>query len=163
MLVYVPVETGMAKSALAPLGAFLRVAVPINPTRKPYIKRKPPTYGGKPISMPQGRYRSKFLIIDDKTAPGTYQYAFEWSTTVLHYYMSEYYKGRAIPGEFAIHDANMAFWVHFEAQIVKAMPDIQKFIKKYKPTGYAKHQERISEWRAEHLGDNTGGSFETPF
>jgi hypothetical protein len=164
MIVYVPVETGMAKSALAPLGAFLRVAVPIEPIRKPYIKRKPPTYGGKPISMPQGRYRSKFTIIDDKTAPGTYQYVFEWSTTVLHYYLAHYYKGYGLPGEFAIHEANMAFWTHFETQIVRAMPDIQKFIRRYKPRGYAQNQQTIVDWKIEHMGDNSRGSgWDTPF
>ena len=31
----IPVETGMAKAALQPLGKFLRVAVDIRPTRNP--------------------------------------------------------------------------------------------------------------------------------
>jgi hypothetical protein len=74
-----PVVTGAAKSTLVPLGRVLRVAVPVNPV-------------GKRDRRELGESSQSFKIIDDKIRGNKrYEYSFEWSTDLLHYYINEFY------------------------------------------------------------------------
>lgn len=75
-----PVLTGAAKSTLAPLGRLLRVAVPVSPV------------SGEKDRRGLGESSQQFKIVDDKIHGNKrYEYSFEWSTDLLHYYINEFY------------------------------------------------------------------------
>lgn len=118
LVVHIPVQTGMAKGALQPLGRFLRVAVPVRPVRKPYYSK---LEGG--ISEPGfGAQKTDFYFRDDKSHPMSFIYEFTWSTDVLHYWLQEFYNGKAIPGEIAMRDAEEAFQLHIVNAINRRLP-----------------------------------------
>lgn len=120
LVVEVPVQTGMAKGALQPLGRFLRVAVPIRPIRKPYYSHL--EGGEQTISF--GAEKTEFVIKDDKSNGGSFIYEFSWSTDVLHYWLSQYYRGKALPGDIAIQKADDAFLQHVQSTIDRRLPAI---------------------------------------
>lgn len=121
----VPVQTGMAKAALMPIGRFLKVAIPIKPTRKPYFSQ----LEGGIQSIPFGVQKSTFRIEDDKSHPLRFIYVFEWQTDVLHFWLQKFYKGGHIPGEISIVLAEKAFEEHISVTVDRRLPtDIGDFI-----------------------------------
>lgn len=78
-----PVVTGAAKSTLVPLGRILRVSVPVRPQPD-----KNGYYRGD--RRAEGQREQKFRIVDDNNKGRKYIYSFEWSTTLLHYYLNEF-------------------------------------------------------------------------
>jgi len=82
-----PVVTGTAKSTLVPLGRFLRNVggLQVNPTKSQ--KGKGPGVG---------QAASDFEIIDDRNAPGTLNYQFNWSNSIEHYFINEFFKASHI-------------------------------------------------------------------
>lgn len=76
---HVPVYTGMARGSLAPLGRFLRVAIPIrmNPNA---AKRVRPGY-----SQQAGEALGVFTFQDNSNGV----YTFSFNTEVLHYYLND--------------------------------------------------------------------------
>lgn len=127
MITHVPVETGMAMGALQPLGRFLRVAVPIRSRRKPYFSKLEGA-SSDPVS---GAARSTFVIKDKFSSLQGMVYSFEWSTEVLHYYLRQFYQGRALSGEEAILEAEQAFTNHVVSTIQRRVPQsLQEFIMK---------------------------------
>ena len=119
MITHVPVETGMARGALQPLGRLLRVAVPIRPRRKPYFSKLEGT-----VSEPSaGADKSEFEIIDDRNRLTDMLYSFTWTTNVLHYYLRQFYNGSALAGEDAIREAEKAFFDHIESTIDRRIAD----------------------------------------
>lgn len=75
VIVKVPVWTGMSRGSLIPLGAFLRVKIPITP-----VASKP---GMGPLA---GSLRSSFNF----TKRGT-SYSFEFDESVAHYTINEFF------------------------------------------------------------------------
>jgi len=75
VILKVPVWTGMSRGSLRPLGAFLRVAVPISPV----ASRK--NYG-----IQAGANASAFKFSKEGT-----KYIFEFDEGVLHYTINEFY------------------------------------------------------------------------
>lgn len=114
----VPVETGMAKATLQPLGRFLRVRVNVRARRKPYFSK----LEGTQQSPASGETAQDFKITDDKSNPRSFMYGFEWSTSVLHYMLREFYRGAAVPGEDAIEEALKAFENHLVTTIERRLP-----------------------------------------
>lgn len=126
VIINVPVETGMAKATLIPLGRFLRNVggLGINPSRKPYFSR----LEGVTQEIDAGLVKQDFEIQDDKSSPLSFVYSFEWSTSVLHYWLAQYYKGNALPGEEAIEEGAIAFQEHLVSTIVNRLPHFADFI-----------------------------------
>lgn len=125
MVIEVPVETGAAKGALKPLGTFLRVAVPIRPRRRPYFSKLE-----RGIQSPElGASRSRFEIIDDRVTLFGGLYSFTWSTEILHYYLSIYYNGNAIPGERVIEEARADFLNFVRIELARRLPTLAPFIR----------------------------------
>lgn len=123
----VPVETGMAKAALEPVGRFLnRVGgLQINPTRKPYYSK---LEGG--VQSPDlGREKSSFNVRDDKSHPLTFIYTFEWSTSVLHWYFAQFYNGARPAGEEILPEAAQKFDQVFAGRLQQRLPHFWNFIK----------------------------------
>lgn len=120
----VPVETGMAKAGLQPLGRFLRVAVPISPKRKPYYSK---LEGGRQ-SIGLGHDKSRFFLKDDRTNPLEFVHEFEWSSEILHYYLKEFYNGTSQAGEEAIVSAETAFIAHLEDALVRRLPKLEEYV-----------------------------------
>jgi len=115
----VPVETGMAKGTLRPLGRFLRVSVNIRPIRKPYYSHLEETIQ----DVGAGEAKSEFEIKDDKSDPGSFIYEFQWSTTVLHYMEHEFYNGAAMVGRDALNNpATDAFFAQVDRAIERRLP-----------------------------------------
>ena len=115
----VPVETGMAKGTLRPLGRFLRVSVSIKPVRKPYFS----VLEGVVQKISSGEEKSEFQIRDDKSDPGSFIYEFHWATEVLHYMEREFYNGSAMVGRAVLHGpATDAFFAQIDKAIAKRLP-----------------------------------------
>lgn len=115
----VPVWTGTARGSLQPLGRFLRVAVPINPT----VTRKGmgPGVGASQGSFKFEKRQRRFL--------------FKFNTEVLHFQLNEFYKA---PPEFhLIHETpwhalvagEEAFNKYVKEVLPKRIPKIKDFIK----------------------------------
>lgn len=124
IITHIPVETGMAKATLQPLGRFLRVAVDVRPKRKPYYSDLEGTvqFDGA------GRLRQKFILTDDKSNPLNFIYEFEWSTSVLHYWLEEFYRGAALSGPEAIDAADSVFITYLRTEVNKRIPDLSEFV-----------------------------------
>lgn len=120
----IPVETGMAKAALQPLGRVVHVAISIRPSREPYYSK---LEGG--IQSPEtGAEAMEFLIRDDKSNPLSFLYAFEWSTTILHYWTTKFYNGKATNGQAAIAAGDEAFKEHVRTTIKRRLPNAAQFL-----------------------------------
>lgn len=121
-----PVETGMAKAALVPVGRILRNVggLGISPTRKPYFSK----LEGGTQDIGFGESKTSVTIRDDKSNPLTFVYEFEWTTEVLHYWLRQYYNGPAIPGEDALPQAEDAFLQHVNATLARRLPHFADFI-----------------------------------
>ena len=121
----IPVETGMAKAALVPVGRFLnRVGgLDISPTRQPYKSK----LEGGTVSIAFGIAKSSFVLDDDKSTPLSFVYNFEWSTSVLHYWLQQFYK-QGTPGEAHLPDAEEAFHAYVAEAIERRIPHYADFI-----------------------------------
>jgi hypothetical protein len=135
----IPVETGMAKAALVPLGRFIGAAIvdgrttagaplSITPTRKPYTSKLDGLQ-----SIATGEKKQSFSIQDDKSAPMTFLYSFEWSTEILHWYLSEYYRGKAKAGEELIAEADEKFMNHVQQRLQERLPKLADYLTLRKP------------------------------
>ena len=122
----VPVETGMAKGSLAPLGRFLKNVggLGISPTRPPYSNKLDGLH-----TVQRGEELSDFRIRDDKSNPLTFIYDFEWSTSVLHYYQKKYYKGKFLSGEESIPEANAVFDAFIVEALNRRLPNLVDYIR----------------------------------
>lgn len=98
----IPVDTGMAKGALLPIGRYLSVAVTINPQRQPYFHK----LEGAIASPPTGALKSTFSFTDDST---NLSYGFEWTTDIIHFWTSTHYRGSFTPGDISVFQAGVAW------------------------------------------------------
>lgn len=123
----VPVETGMAKATLLPVGRYLRNVgnLQINPRRKPYYHHTE----GVVASPSSGIEKSSFFFEDDKTNPLAFIYTFEWTTSVLHYWVSGYYR-QGVPGEVHLEKAKDAFDNFLSTTLNRRIPHFAEFILK---------------------------------
>ncbi len=112
-----PVLTGAAKSTLVPLGRFLRVAVPVNPT-VPAEKRR----------TAEGEASQQFRIIDDKNNGGSFTYSFEWSTTLLHYFINEFYGYIPYAPWNTVEKGEDAFREYVENALNTRLPNVADYI-----------------------------------
>ena len=121
----VPVDTGMAKSTLVPLGRFLNNVggLGFTPKRKPYFN-----FDEGEISPEAGERKSEFFLRDDKSTPLSFIYEFEWSTDVLHYWLQEFYNGTP-PGSAHLPGAENAFFAHIEETIDSRLPHYADYLK----------------------------------
>jgi hypothetical protein len=90
----VPVWTGMSRGSLKPLGAFLRVAIPISPVE--FRKGMGPEAGARRSTFFFGRKNTK--------------YKFYFNENVLHYTMNEFFNVNP-----PIHLIHPGQWHSFEA------------------------------------------------
>lgn len=109
-----PVLTGAAKSTLVPLGRFLRVAVPVNPVK------------GDRRSL--GLNSQHFKIIDDKNNGGSFNYSFEWSTDLLHYFINEFYGYIPYAPWNTVEAGEQAFIEYIENALNTKIPNLQEYI-----------------------------------
>lgn len=126
----IPVETGMAKATLVPLGRFLNNVggLQINPTRKPYYSKLEGSIQSVENGMSEGA--QDFHIRDDHSDPLSFVYEFEWSTTILHYWLAEFYNGKAIVGEGAVKIAEYKMRKYIASSVKKRLPTLAKYIRK---------------------------------
>lgn len=113
-----PVLTGAAKSTLAPLGRFLRVAIgDTSPV-------------GKLDRRSEGEKASSFKITDDKTASSDFVYEFEWSNDILHYYLNEFYQMPTVASSpwHSLDAGRAAFIKYVEENLPKRIPNIADYI-----------------------------------
>lgn len=104
-----PVETGAAKSTLQPLGRFLRVAVPINPTKR--------------ANDHEHRWGAGQFEITSKN----FEYEFRWSTDLLHYYLNEFFSISTVASSpwNTLEAGEAAFLTYVEDAIERRLPDIE--------------------------------------
>lgn len=123
----IPVETGMAKAALVPLGRFLNNVggLSIAPTRKSYYSK---LEGGRQ-TIGFGEQKQDFKIRDDKSNPLSFLYEFEWSTTIAHFYLEQFYNGTAQSPQVSIIAADNAFERHMFNALEKRLPGLDDFIR----------------------------------
>lgn len=110
VIVNVPVETGSAKSTLQPLGRLLRrVAVPINPT--------------KSASDYEHRWGASDFNIFDKN----FEYSFEWSSDLLHYYLNEFFPIATVASApwHSLDAGEQAFLSYVDWALQNRLPDIE--------------------------------------
>lgn len=124
LLLHVPVETGMAKAALQPLGRFLRVAVDIKPTRAPYYSK----LEGMMQNIQSGTEMQMFELVDNKTNPMTLVYSFTFILDIWHYWHRRYYNGKHLPGEDAWQLAEAAFYQAFMDRAARRLPGLDGFL-----------------------------------
>lgn len=127
VVVEVPVETGMAKASLLPLGRFLRNVggLSIHPTREPYYSK---TEGGMQSPETGEQRGMDFEIRDDRSNPHSFVYGFYWKADILHYWLSHYYNGPAVPGEEVIEEADRVLWAYIDQAVATRLPAIRDFL-----------------------------------
>jgi len=114
----VPVWTGTARGTLAPLGRFLRVAVPINPVTT-----------RENMGPDIGASKSSFQFLNDKNL-----HSFVWDNDVLHYLINEYndvsgYIHLKHPVPWRSLDAgNQAFDAYINKNLPEKAPKIKDFV-----------------------------------
>lgn len=113
-----PVLTGEAKATLAPLGRFLRVAVPISPTFDGRHKFQD--------KRAEGEAQSQF-----KLESKNYNYSFEWSNEVAHYYINEFFA--LIPsaqpdGWHTLEAGERAMLIYVNDALERRLPNIAQYI-----------------------------------
>lgn len=123
ILAHIPVETGMARATMIPLGEYLNNVggLAFGPKRQPYYSKL--EQGIQDMGF--GIEKTSFTLIDD--APD-FRYYFEWSTNVKHYWISEFYKGNYKPGELALLEGEEAFFAHFNTTIIRRLPKLEDFL-----------------------------------
>lgn len=78
-ILHVPIWTGMAMGSLKPLGRFLRVKIEIEPNPRAKPRRDK--------NQAAGEARQSFSFDSNG-----YNYAFRWTTDVLHYQLNEFHQ-----------------------------------------------------------------------
>lgn len=114
-----PVLTGEAKSTLVPLGRFLRVAVPVRPVE-----------GDK---RSKGESSQSFKIIDDTRSGRKFIYRFEWSNSVLHYYINEYFGLIPFAPWNTTEAGAAAFTSYLEQELLRQVPNLLDHIESEEP------------------------------
>lgn len=106
-----PVETGAAKSTLQPLGRFLRVAVPISPT--------------KPVRA--NDYEHRWGASDFSITSKNFEYEFSWSTDLLHYYLNEFFSISTVASSpwHSLEAGEAAFLSYVEEALERRLPNIE--------------------------------------
>lgn len=118
VLVKVPVWTGMSRGSLRPLGAFLRVAVPITPKV---------TRSG--MGPDEGAKRSSFKFGKEGT-----EYFFSFDEQVAHYTINEFFNvspplNLITPGPYGSFEAGAeAFQDYIETELPKRLPRFEEII-----------------------------------
>lgn len=127
----VPVETGMAKATLSKLGEFLHIAVDLIPTSKPTLRKGYRGIDGW-TNIPNGRAKSRFAIMDDKSDPGAALFKFHWSTEVKHFWLQEYFRrpGNSQPaGEIRKEYADARFIEYINTNLSRRVPKFAQHMK----------------------------------
>jgi len=120
-----PVLTGAAKSTLVPLGRFLK------------------NVGGLKVTPVARKGRSTVI---DKRAEGeasqsftleskNFNYTFEWSTDLLHYYINEYFGFIPFAPWNTLEAGQEAFVAFVEEAIDRRLPNISDYIELVPPNG----------------------------
>lgn len=110
-----PVLTGAAKSTLAPVGRLLRVAVPISPV--------------KGDRRAEGEASTTLKIVDDRNNGGSFNYSFEWSTSLLHYYINEFYAYIPHAPWNTLEAGEAAFTAYVENALATRLPNVADHIR----------------------------------
>lgn len=127
-----PVLTGAAKSTLSPLGRMLRVAVPVIPVARPsrqyFDKRRGKTYTRKSETTivdrrAEGQASQQFLLISNN-----FNYTFEWSTDLLHYFINEYFGRIPFAPWHTLEKGARAFADYANNAILTRLPNLAGFI-----------------------------------
>ena len=118
VILKVPVWTGTSRGTLKPLGAFLKVAVPINPV----VTR--PDMGP---SVGAGQSEFSFLRKDNT-------WIFEFDLELVHYVINEYYDVSnyihlRTPGPYdSLQAGQAAFQAYIEDNLLERTPNLDTFI-----------------------------------
>lgn len=127
-----PVQTGMAKSSLVPLGRFLGVPVSVEPTRDPYDGKSPSA------GEAEGQSDGFFQVHSNQYGP--YAVDFMWESGVEHFELNELYNMNfgpnvlETPWEFLV-DARAAFDDYLASNISNVIPNIKQYTVHHKPGG----------------------------
>lgn len=122
----VPVETGMAKASFVPLGRFLNNVgnMTVNPVREPYYSHT--EEGIQSIHL--GESKQIFRIVDDRSAPGKYEFIFEWDTSTIHWFEPDHYDGKFMNGKQIVELAEQNFDNYFDLTILQRVPEVSPYI-----------------------------------
>jgi len=119
VILKVPVWTGMSRGSFKPLGAFLRVAIPISPVA---------TRSG--MGPDAGASLSSFSFGKEGT-----KYIFEFEDNVPHYAINEFYNVRPpinliTPGPYGSFKAGQDAWDQYVTQVMPSkFPRPEEFIR----------------------------------
>jgi hypothetical protein len=120
VILKVPIWTGTSRASLQPLGAYLKVAVPISPlvTRKGY-------------GLSEGRAKQEFSFSRDGNV-----WSFEFTEEVAHYLVNEYFNANEggkfhlkTPGPYRSFAAGeAAFNEYINTYLLSRVPNLKDFI-----------------------------------
>jgi len=120
VILLVPVWTGTSKASLQPLGAYLKVAVPVSPV----VNRKG-------FGLSQGRANQEFSFSREGNI-----WSFEFKEEVAHYLVNEYFNVNAsgkfhlkTPGPYRSFAAGeKAFTKYIDTYLLQRVPNLKDFI-----------------------------------
>jgi hypothetical protein len=102
----IPVDTGMAKAALAPIGRAMQTVWEVSPKRAPYFSK----LEGVVASVSTGESASRYVIQDDKSNGGNLEFSFEFDPGVKHFWQNKHWnKKHGESGEDRIKAAESRF------------------------------------------------------
>lgn len=126
LLAHVPVETGMARATLIPIGQYLHNVggLIFSPIRDPYFHKDE----GGVISKDLGISRQSFQVVDDNMT--NFVYSAYWDSGTTHYFIQGYYNNqpKSLPGWVAIPLAEQAMIQFFNKTVLRRIPDLGDYI-----------------------------------
>lgn len=121
---HVPVWAGTSRGSLQPLGRFLKVAVPINPTA--------PAKAMRPSRGPEAGARQQHFKFSRRGR----RFIFQFETTVAHFIQNEFYHAPNPPFKLinptpwnAFKYGEAAFAAYMQNVVPKRIPKIKDYIK----------------------------------
>lgn len=112
---HIPVDTGMARSTLVPLGRFLNVLVRVAPKRRVL---------GKSPELGQLQSGFEFKIVKSV-------FSFEFNSKVFHHFLNDQFNIKRVPSSpwNSILIGSLAFTKFIAENLINALPSIKFFVR----------------------------------
>ncbi len=126
VILNVPVWTGEARGSLRPLGQFLRVNVPINPSSSKWAQRAIAQGHTAEAGAAQGKFEFKI--------EGQARVIFEFETSVIHYLINEFYNVKPpihlineVPW-YSLKAGKAAYKTYVNENVRKSLPKLKSYL-----------------------------------